>query len=53
MNARCPILFMAIVATSLLLSTIGGNGTALHMERIKQRSDRPLSCSSYDTLGRY
>jgi conjugative transfer signal peptidase TraF len=28
MNARCPILFMAIVATSLLLSTIGG--TAPH-----------------------
>ena len=24
MNARCPILFTAIVATSLLLSTIGG-----------------------------
>src|SRR5581483_11787981 len=28
-----------------------GNDTALHMERIKQRADRPLSYSSYDTLG--
>src|ERR1700751_6077549 len=27
-----------------------GNDTALHMERIKQRSDRPLSYSSYDTF---
>ena len=50
MNARCAATFHDICCDSS--SPLDGRrgDTALHMERIKQRSDRPLSPSTCDTL---